>query len=117
VQRASVDQKNRMAWIILFIAGGFEVAWAVGLKYTQGFTKPMASAVTLVLMITSLYLLSIAQRNLPIGTAYPIWTGIGAFGTAVLGIYLFNEPATLARISFLALIIIGIVGLRFTGGI
>ena len=103
-----------MAWLYLLIAGLFEVAWAIGLKYTDGFKRPVASVVTVVLMIGSFYVLALAVRSLPIGTAYAIWTGIGALGTAIFGMYLFNEPATLQRIGFLALIILGIVGLKFS---
>src|SRR5215203_3595400 len=105
-----------MAWIFLFIAGILEVAWAIGLKYSDNFRKPLASVVTVILMIGSFYVLSLALRTLPVGTAYAIWTGIGAFGTALLGMYLFNEPATLPRMAFLGLIISGIVGLKFTSG-
>lgn len=105
-----------MAWVYLFIAGLLEIAWAIGLKYTDGFRKPMASVITIVLMIGSFYVLSLAVRSLPIGTAYAIWTGIGAFGTAVLGMYLFKEPVTVARIACLGLIIGGIVGLKVTSG-
>ena len=105
-----------MAWVYLFIAGLLEIAWAIGLKYTDGFRKPVASVVTIVLMIGSFYVLSLAVRALPIGTAYAIWTGIGAFGTAVLGMYLFHEPVNLPRIACLALIIAGIVGLKVTAG-
>ena len=103
-----------MPWLILVIAGLFEVAWAIGLKYTEGFKKPTATVVTIVLMIGSFYVLAQAVRTMPIGTAYAIWTGIGAFGTAILGMVLFKEPATLPRMGFLALIIVGIVGLKYT---
>ena len=105
-----------MAWVCLFIAGLLEIAWAIGLKYTDGFRRPVASVITIVLMIGSFYVLSLAVRTLPIGTAYAVWTGIGAFGTAVLGMYLFNEPVNLPRIACLALIIAGIVGLKVTAG-
>jgi len=105
-----------MAWTYLFIAGLLEIAWAIGLKYTDGFRRPVASVITIVLMIGSFYVLSLAVRTLPIGTAYAVWTGIGAFGTAVLGMYLFNEPVNLPRIACLALIIAGIVGLKVTAG-
>src|SRR5688572_31374851 len=105
-----------MAWIYLFIAGGLEVAWAIGLKYSNNFRHLRASVITIILMIASFYVLSLALRTLPVGTAYAVWTGIGAFGTAILGMYLFNEPATLPRMGFLALIIAGIVGLKFTAG-
>ncbi len=101
-----------MNWIYLLIAGLFEVAWAIGLKYTEGWTRLIPSLITAVLMIASFYFLSLAIRNLPIGTAYAIWTGIGTVGAAVLGILIFNEPLTLARVGCIALIIGGIVGLK-----
>jgi quaternary ammonium compound-resistance protein SugE len=103
-----------MPWVYLFIAGLLEIAWAIGLKYTDGFKKPVASVVTVILMIGSFYVLSLAVKSLPIGTAYAIWTGIGALGTAILGMYLFKEPVTVARILCLGLIIGGIVGLKIT---
>jgi len=102
-----------MSWFILFIAGLFEVAWAIGLKYSEGFTKPVASVFTIVTMIISMALLSYSVKTLPVGTAYAVWTGIGAVGTAILGIYLFNESREFMRIFFIFLIIAGIVGLRF----
>ena len=101
-----------MTWIYLLIAGLFEVAWAIGLKYTEGWTRLIPSLITAVLMIASFYFLSLAIRNLPIGTAYAIWTGIGTVGAAVLGVLIFNEPVTLARVGCIALIIGGIVGLK-----
>ena len=103
-----------MAWIILIIAGLLEVGWAIGLKYTQGFTRPLPSALTVVAIIVSMYLLAIAARTLPIGTAYAVWVGIGAAGTAILGILLLKEPATAGRIFFLFLLGISIVGLKMT---
>ena len=102
-----------MAWIILFIAGLFEVAWAIGLKYSEGFTKLWPSVFTIVTMITSMGLLSFSVRTLPVGTAYSVWTGIGAVGTAILGIILFNESKDVIRLFFIFLIIAGITGLRF----
>lgn len=105
-----------MAWAYLMIAGVFEIAWAIGLKYTEGFTKPVASVVTVVLMIASFVFLSQAVRELPIGTAYAIWTGIGAVGTAILGMVLFNEPRDTVRILCMLLIVAGIVGLKLTAG-
>jgi quaternary ammonium compound-resistance protein SugE len=102
-----------MAWIYLFIAGLLEVGWAAGLKYSQGFTRLLPSALTVVSMAASLGFLGLALRALPLGTAYAVWTGIGAAGTLVLGIMLFGEPATALRIACVGLIIIGIVGLKF----
>lgn len=102
-----------MAWIYLVIAGFFEVGWAIGLKYTEGFTRIVPSTLTIVSMIVSVLLLGLALRELPVGTGYAVWTGIGTVGTAVLGIYLFGEPATAARIACIALIVSGIAGLKF----
>lgn len=101
-----------MAWIYLLIAGLFEIGWAVGLKYTEGFTKLWPSVITIIGMILSFYFLSNAVKTIPIGTAYAIWTGIGAVGTAILGIILFNESKEFARIIFICLIVVGIVGLK-----
>ena len=101
-----------MAWALLFLAGLLEVAWAVGLKYTDGFTRPWPTVVTLAAMIGSMVLLALAVRTLPLGTAYAVWTGIGTAGAVLLGILLFNEPATLARLFFVGLIVAGIVGLK-----
>lgn len=101
-----------MAWIYLFIAGLFEIGWAVGLKYTDGFTKLLPSVITIIGMILSFYFLSTAVKSIPIGTAYAIWTGIGAVGTAILGIILFGESKEFVRIFFILLIVIGIVGLK-----
>lgn len=103
-----------MAWVILFIAGLFEVAWAIGLKYTEGFTKLWPSVGTVGAMVASVVLLGWAMRTLPVGTAYAVWTGIGAVGTVALGIVLFQEPATAARLGCVALIVAGIVGLKVT---
>jgi len=102
-----------MSWVYLFIAGLFEIGWAIGLKYTEGFTKLWPSVVTIVGMILSFYFLSVAVKSIPIGTAYAIWTGIGAVGTAILGIILFGESKELMRLFFILLIIIGITGLKF----
>ena len=102
-----------MAWIYLFFAGLFEVAWAIGLKYTEGFTRLLPSIFTAASIVISLVLLGLALRALPVGTAYAIWTGIGATGTALLGIWLFGEPATALRLSCIGLIVAGIVGLKF----
>ncbi|MFN8722984.1 MAG: quaternary ammonium compound efflux SMR transporter SugE [Rhodospirillales bacterium] len=101
-----------MAWFLLFVAGLLEVGWAVGLKYTEGFTRPLPTVLTVLSMAASLALLGLALRTLPLGTAYAIWTGIGTIGTAALGIALFAEPADAARIACIALIVAGIVGLK-----
>jgi len=101
-----------MFWIVLFVAGLFEVAWAIGLKYTESFTKLLPSVFTIVCMIISMGLLAYAVKHLPVGTAYAIWTGIGAVGTAILGIILFGESKELVRIFFIFLIVVGIVGLK-----
>lgn len=103
-----------MAWVCLFVAALFEIGWAVGLKYTHGFTRLGPSVLTIAAMIISMTLLAIAVKTIPIGTGYAIWTGIGAVGTALLGIWLFGEPATARRLFFLALIVIGIIGLKAT---
>lgn len=105
-----------MPWFILFIAGLFEIAWAVGLKYSDGFSKLWPSVFTVACMIISMGLLAYAVKHLPVGTAYAIWTGIGAVGTAILGIILFNESKELIRIFFIFLIIVGIVGLKLFAG-
>lgn len=101
-----------MAWIILTIAGLFEIGWAVGLKYTEGFTRPIPTALTGVSLVASMILLGWAVKTLPLGTAYAVWTGIGAVGTAIVGILVFKEPATAARLVCLALIVSGILGLK-----
>ncbi len=103
-----------MAWGILFIAGLCEIAWAVGLKYSQGFTKFGASAFTIVFMLLSFWLLGIVLRTLPLGIAYGVWVGIGAIGTAIVSIYLFNEPATLIKALSLLMIVAGIAGLKIS---
>ena len=103
-----------MSWIILFIAGLLEVVWAIGLKYTHGFTRLTPSVITVTAMIVSIVLLSWAMRSLPVGTAYAVWTGIGAVGAAITGILLLGEAASLARIASLALIVAGIVGLKLS---
>lgn len=105
-----------MAWGLLLLAGLFEVGWAIGLKFTQGFTRALPTALTLASMAVSLGLLGLALNTLPLGTAYAIWTGIGTVGTVVLGILLFGETASAARLVCVALIIAGIVGLKFIGG-
>lgn len=101
-----------MAWILLVIAGLFETAWAVGLKYTEGFTRPGPSVFVGVTLAISMALLAWAMRTLPVGTAYAVWTGIGATGAAILGMVLFREPVTLPRVLCLGLIVTGIVGLK-----
>ncbi|MEG6283191.1 quaternary ammonium compound efflux SMR transporter SugE [Enterobacter asburiae] len=103
-----------MSWIILFIAGLLEVVWAIGLKYTHGFTRLTPSVITVTAMIVSIVLLSWAMRSLPVGTAYAVWTGIGAVGAAITGILLLGESASLERIASLALIVAGIVGLKLS---
>ena len=102
------------AWIMLGAAGLFEIVWAIGLKYADGFTKPVPSAITITAMVISMLLLAQAVRDLPIGTAYAIWTGIGAVGAALLGIMLFQESANLVRIGCVVLIVVGIVGLKLS---
>lgn len=103
-----------MAWLLLVIAGLLEACWAIGLKYTNGFTKPVPSVLTIAGIVASMYLLAVAARTLPIGTAYGVWVGIGTFGTVVLGMALLGEPATLPRVFFLALLLVAIVGLKVT---
>ena len=101
-----------MAWVVLLVAGLFEILWAVGLKYSEGFTRPLPTVGTAVALVASMSLLGVALRTLPLGTAYAVWTGIGSVGTAVLGIVLFREPATAVRLLCILLIVSGIVGLR-----
>ncbi|MFM5085625.1 quaternary ammonium compound efflux SMR transporter SugE [Aeromonas media] len=104
-----------MPRLLLLLAGLFEVAWAIGLKYTDGFSRPLPTLLTLSAMGLSVLLLAMAVKQLPLGTAYAVWTGIGAVGTVLMGIWLFNEPATLARVLCLLLIIGGILGLKLIG--
>jgi len=101
-------------WVLIFFAGLLETSWAIGLKYTEGFTRLIPSVFTLVALAGSMYLLARASAQLPIGTAYAVWVGIGALGAAVMGIFLFKEPATLPRILFLSLLICSILGLKYT---
>jgi quaternary ammonium compound-resistance protein SugE len=101
-----------MSWIFLFFAGLFEIGWAIGLKYTEGFTRPLPTVFTVASMIVSLALLGLALKTVPVGTAYAVWTGIGTVGTALLGIWLLGEPATAIRLSCIALIVAGIAGLK-----
>jgi quaternary ammonium compound-resistance protein SugE len=101
-----------MAWFMLFVAGLMEVGWAIGLKYTEGFTRLVPSVLTVTAMAVSMALLGLALKTLPIGTAYAVWTGIGAVGTALLGIWLLGEPATVMRLACIGLIVAGIAGLK-----
>ncbi|MCT7467909.1 quaternary ammonium compound efflux SMR transporter SugE [Aliarcobacter cryaerophilus] len=103
-----------MSWTILFLAGIFEIFWAVGLKYSDGFTKLFPTIFTIITMIISFYLLSLALKALPIGTAYAVWVGIGTVGTVIAGIMLFGESMSLIRVISILFILIGIVGLKFT---
>ncbi|SHL69150.1 quaternary ammonium compound efflux SMR transporter SugE [Phytopseudomonas punonensis] len=105
-----------MSWIILFFAGLFEVGWAVGLKYTEGFTRPLPTVLTVAAMVISLGLLGLAMKELPLGTAYAIWTGVGAVGTVIAGIILFGESMALIRLASVALIICGLIGLKMSHG-
>lgn len=104
-----------MHWILLIVAGLLETGWAIGLKYTEGFTRPLASVLTIIGIVASMYLLAVAARHIPIGTAYAVWVGIGAAGAVVLGILLLGESANPLRLFFVALLLIAIVGLKFTG--
>ncbi|MDD3168171.1 MAG: multidrug efflux SMR transporter [Eubacteriales bacterium] len=103
-----------MNWILLLVAGGFEVFWAFELKNSLGFTKLIPSVLTILGMIASFYFLALALRSLPLGTAYAIWTGIGTVGTVILGMFLLNEPISAGRIIFISLIVTGIIGLKIT---
>lgn len=105
-----------MSWYVLLVAGLFEVAWAVGLEYSDGLSKPLPTAGTVVALVVSMGLLAKALEDLPVGTAYAVWTGIGAVGTATLGIVLFDEPADLVRVGFIGVIVVGIVGLHLSSG-
>lgn len=101
-----------MAWLLLVLAGLFEVGWAIGLKYTEGFTRLWPSVGTGLAMVISVVLLGVAMKSLPVGTSYAVWVGVGAVGTAILGMVLFGEPATAARLASLGLIVAGIIGLK-----
>ncbi len=103
-----------MSWIILFLAGLFEVGWAIGLKYTEGFTRPLPTALTVCAMLVSLALLGLAMKELPLGTAYAIWTGVGAVGTVIAGVILFGESMALLRLASVALIVCGLIGLKLS---
>ncbi len=101
-------------WLMLVLAGLFEIVWAIGLKYSEGFTRPTPTTITIAAMAVSMWLLAQAARTLPIGTAYAVWTGIGAVGAALLGIMLFSESANMTRLACMALIVVGIVGLKLS---
>lgn len=103
-----------MSWLLLAVAGLLETGWAIGIHYTHGFTRPIPSILTGAGIVASMLLLSIAARTIPIGTAYGVWVGIGAIGAATLGIVVLGEPASLARVAFLALMVVAIIGLKFT---
>lgn len=105
-----------MAWVLIVVAGLLEVVWSVGMKYTDGFTRLWPSVLTGAGIVASMFLLSRAARTLPIGTAYGVWVGIGAAGAAIVGMLLLGEPATAARISFVALLLVSVVGLKITSG-
>lgn len=105
-----------MSWILLFFAGLFEIGWAIGLKYTDGFSRPLPTILTVVSMTVSMAMLGLALKTLPVGTAYAVWTGIGTVGTALLGIWLLGEPATAMRLACIGLIVAGIIGLKLAAG-
>jgi quaternary ammonium compound-resistance protein SugE len=107
-----IEKGKHMAWVVVVIAGLFEVGWAIGMKYTKGFSRLWPTVGTVLAMVASVWLLSIAMKSLPVGTAYSVWVGVGALGTVVLGILLFGEPANLARLLSVSLIIAGIIGLK-----
>ena len=107
---------TNLSWLYLLIAGLSEIGWAVGLKYTEGFSRPLPTIATVAAMIVSFWFLALALRNIPLGTAYAVWTGIGAVGTVILGMVLFGEPRDLARIGCIALILAGVIGLKWLGG-
>ena len=111
-----MEMENQMNWVILFVAGLFEIGWAIGLKYTEGFTRLWPTVGTVASMIVSLWLLGIAMKGLPVGTAYSVWVGVGSIGTVILGILLFGEPASVGRLISAALIIAGIIGLKLAAG-
>ncbi len=106
-----------MAWLILFIAGLFEIGWAIGLKYTDGFSRLMPTVLTGTAMLISIVLLGIALKTLPVGTGYAVWTGIGAVGTAILGIFLLGESTDIARLASIGLIVAGIIGLKLSSAV
>jgi quaternary ammonium compound-resistance protein SugE len=104
--------RSNLSWLILIVAGLFEVAWALGLKFTEGFTRPLWTIATLACMIVSVWLLGVAMKTLPVGTAYAVWVGVGATGTVILGILLLDEPASVLRLASVGLIVAGIIGLK-----
>ena len=104
--------RANLSWLILIVAGLFEVAWALGLKFTEGFTRPLWTIATLACMIVSVWLLGVAMKTLPVGTAYAVWVGVGATGTVILGILLLDEPASVLRLASVGLIVAGIIGLK-----
>ena len=106
-----------MAWFVLVIAGLLEVGWAVGLKYTEGFSRPLPSVLTALAIVGSMFLLSVAAKTLPIGTAYGVWVGVGALGAGILGVILFGEAATPSKFFFLGLLLVSVVGLKMTSGV
>jgi quaternary ammonium compound-resistance protein SugE len=108
--------QNNLAWLYLLLAGLAEIGWAVGLKYTAGFSRPLPSIATIAGMTVSFYLLALAMREIPLGTAYAVWTGIGAIGTVILGMILFGESRDLARLACIALILAGVIGLKWLSG-
>jgi quaternary ammonium compound-resistance protein SugE len=103
-----------MAWVYLIVAGILETGWAIGLKYTEGFTRPVPSVLTIVAIAASMFLLALAAKTIPIGTAYSIWVGIGAVGAVILGIILFDEPRDFARLAFVGLLVVSLIGLKLT---
>lgn len=105
-----------MNWLLLVVAGLVEAGWAIGLKYTDGFSKPIPTVLTIIAMLVSVVMLGFASKNLPIGTAYSVWVGIGAVGVAIAGIVLFSEPANVARVVSITLILLGVVGLKLSHG-
>ncbi|CDM58014.1 Quaternary ammonium compound-resistance protein sugE [Rhizobium favelukesii] len=111
---SSLGMEITMAWFLLFLAGLFECGWAIGLKYTDGFTRPLPTTLTVISMVVSVVLLGIAVKTLPIGTAYAVWTGIGSVGTVLLGIWLLGDAATASRLLCISLIVAGIAGLKAT---
>lgn len=113
---AAVTPSSALAWVLLVVAGVLEIVWALGLKYSDGFTKPVPSVVVVVGAAASFWLLSLAMRVLPAGTAYAVWVGIGAAGTAVLGMVLLGEPATAGRLACIVLIVAGVLGLKWLSG-